>query len=149
MNFDIFFRKLIFTKLFKFRLLYKLYDFDVKKYENNFTKPIHEVNILDQLDKMGNSIIENESSDSDIELKKRKLEEVRRKKEEMLAIEDEEEEREKKKVEYEINLKRQQELIQKRYEDMLARQNRLEELRFQQLQRKIQTHHLLDSNQSE
>ena len=75
-----------------------------------------------------------------------KLQEIRRLKEEQLEAEELEEENRIRKEQEEYALFLERERLQDEYEEMLFKQNRLEELKFERLQRKIQNNHYTNNN---
>ncbi len=74
----------------------------------------------------------------------KKLQEIRRQKELALEAEEREEERLRQHEENEYARFVEKERLQDEYEAMLLRENRLEELKFQQLQRRLENLHSSD-----
>lgn len=110
-----------FYVIFYRRLIQKIYYVDLKK------------------------LIDNESDDEDDDLEtKKRLESIRKQKEEKLSKEEEEEELRKIQEENELLRTFVLEKKQEEYEKMLLKQKRFKELRHEQMQRRIQTQHLLE-----
>jgi hypothetical protein len=120
-----------FVLIFNFKILLikkmikNLYVHNPKKYNENY-----------------NFYIEDENEKNNIESFK-KLKEIRNIKEKMLKQEEEEEEERREKKEEEERKFIEQEQKQDEYEEMLAKQNRFEELKIEQLNRKLQNMHRL------
>lgn len=91
-------------------------------------------------------LINNEEDQTDKEKAKQKLIEIRRNKEIQLEMEDLEEQAKLEREEFEFTNKHELNLDikQQEYEKMLLKQKRFKELKFEQMQRRLQTQHLLE-----
>ncbi|CAF0884821.1 unnamed protein product [Brachionus calyciflorus] len=90
-------------------------------------------------------LVDNETDDSDRGIARNKLDKIRKQKEAQLSKEEEEEVSETQ-VEFELSKNLDLDKKQEEYEKKLFKQKRFKELRYEQMQRRLQAQHLLDMN---